>query len=77
MDNLVCSCGVKLAEGDAFCQSCGTPAPAKRQGGGATQNFEPMHTVVYIEPPTAFASDLPEWSIEPPPAAVVKRILRN
>ena len=34
-------------------------------------------TILYVEPPTAFASELPEWSIEPPPAAVIRKVARS
>jgi len=75
---LVCACGVALTEGDAFCQTCGTPAPATNQyDDAATQTPTPTHTIVYVEQPATFASDLPEWSVEPPPAAVVRRVARN
>ena len=37
------------------------------------QSPAPVHTFIYVEPPAAFAADLPEWSIEPPPVAVIKR----
>jgi uncharacterized membrane protein YvbJ len=71
---VTCSCGVNIIDGDAFCQTCGARAP---EGGLPTQASTPTHTIVYVEPPKAFAAGLPEWSIEPPPAAVVKRVARN
>ena len=72
------SCGSIISDMDSFCAKCGGLVnPGLQQVNNTDENPNPpsipTHTIVYVEPPPAFASDLPDWSIEPPPVAVIKR----
>jgi len=66
------SCGTANNAGDSFCQKCGQQIKRRQEDNQTEQNAAPTTTVVYVEPPVAFASGLPKWNIEPP-AVVVRR----
>lgn len=78
------SCGADIAGDFAFCQMCGKPTQLAAPKKQIIQNVAPSAQKVspapaslpaYVEPSTAFASGLPEWSIEPP-AVVIRRKVR-
>jgi len=69
-------CGTPLAGDEAFCTKCGTPVTHAKQETARLFSEPPKPVTVYVEPPVAFASGLPEWSIEPP-AVVVRRKARR
>jgi hypothetical protein len=52
-----------------------TAAPQTSNGSvsGSGQNAAAAPTIVYAEPPAAFASGLPAWSIEPPEVVVRRK----
>ena len=69
-------CGAKIFESDASCQACGKRVSLAMFASNRNDSqTAPQQVVVYVEPPAAFASGLPEWSIEPP-AVVVRRKAR-
>ncbi|MCL2664471.1 MAG: hypothetical protein FWE82_02560 [Defluviitaleaceae bacterium] len=52
-------CGAEAAAGSDLCDKCGKPLAV---------------SLIYVEAPVAFASGLPDWSIEPPVVAVRRKV---
>lgn len=63
------NCGTQLAEGAAFCPSCGTPAPAPDVAGAAVVPEPPAAPVEAPEVPAAVAPPVAPPAAYPPPAA--------
>jgi len=66
-------CGSELAEDVDSCIECGESTATDYDDDNSEQESEQAPTDVYVEPSTAFASGLPEWTIEPPAAVVIRR----
>jgi hypothetical protein len=79
------NCWAKNDPHNNYCYKCNAQIMANTETQGKTQTTaseitteenqatEHIHRIVYVEPPTTFAAGLPQWSIEPPPVAVLKR----
>ena len=66
-------CGSELQAGVDTCSECGELTDAILDDDDSEQESEQTPITVYVEPPVAFASGLPEWTIEPPAAVVIRR----
>lgn len=74
-------CGTVNASGSKFCMTCGSVLQDNAFADAAPDNnksaFETAATeekkAVYVEPSSAFAEGLPEWSIVPPQVVVRRK----
>jgi len=67
-------CGSELPADVDSCSECGELIMSIcEDGDDSVQESEQKPITVYVEPPMAFASGLPEWTIEPPAAVVIRR----